>query len=69
MIYGASLASTLHFERSAGLFNVSISGAGVELSPLLLRPFIALFYHPWMKNDDGFRAIIGMKEWQGETKY
>jgi hypothetical protein len=45
-----------------------ICGAGVEPSPLLLRPFISLLYQPWMIDDD-CGAISGMNEWQGKPKY
>jgi hypothetical protein len=46
-----------------------ISGAGVEPGPLLLRPFIASFYQPWMIDGDDCGAITGMNEWQSKPKY
>jgi hypothetical protein len=46
-----------------------IYGAGVELSPLLLRPFIGLLYQPWMRDGDDCGAVSGMNEWQGKPKY
>jgi hypothetical protein len=42
---------------------VFICGAGVEPSPLLLRPFIGLLYQPWMIHDDDCGAIGEMNEW------
>jgi hypothetical protein len=38
-------------------------GAGVEPSPLLLRPFIDLLYQPWMIDGDDCGEISGMNEW------
>jgi hypothetical protein len=46
-----------------------IYGAGVEPSPLLLRPFISLLYQLWMIDGDDCRAVSGMDEWQGKLKY
>jgi hypothetical protein len=37
-------------------------GAGVEPSPLLLRPVIGLLYQPWMTGRSDFGAISGMNE-------
>jgi hypothetical protein len=36
--------------------------AGVEPSPLLLRPFTGLLYQPWMTDGDDCGAISGMNE-------
>jgi hypothetical protein len=44
-------------------------GAGVEPSPLLLRPFIGLLYQPWMVDGDDCGAVSGMNEWQGKQMY
>jgi hypothetical protein len=44
-------------------------GAGVEPSPLLLRPFTSLLYQPRMIDGDDCGAISGMNEWQGKPKY
>jgi hypothetical protein len=41
----------------------------MEPSPLLLLPFIGLFYHPWIIDDDDCGAISGMNEWQGKPQY
>jgi hypothetical protein len=49
-------------------FYLSI-GAGVEPSPLLLRPFIGLLYQPWMIDGDDCGAISVINEWQGKPKY
>jgi hypothetical protein len=46
-----------------------IYGAGVEPSPLLLRPFIGLLHQPWMIDGDDCGVISGMNEWQGKPKY
>jgi hypothetical protein len=43
--------------------------AGVEPSPLLLRPFIGLLFQPWMIHGDNCRAVTGMNEWQGKPKH
>jgi hypothetical protein len=39
-------------------------GTGVELSPLLLRPFTGLLYRPWMIDGDDCGAISGLNEWR-----
>jgi hypothetical protein len=46
-------------------------GAGVEPSPLLLRPFNGLLYQPWIidDDDDDFGAVSEMNEWHGRWKY
>jgi hypothetical protein len=36
--------------------------AGVEPSPLLLRPFVELLYQLWMMDGDDFWAVNGMNE-------
>jgi hypothetical protein len=36
--------------------------AGVEPTPLVLRPFIGLFYLPWMINDYGCVATDGIND-------
>jgi hypothetical protein len=41
----------------------------VELSPILLRPFIGLVYQHWMLDGNGCGGNIGMSEWQGKPKY
>jgi hypothetical protein len=46
-----------------------IYGAGVELSPLLLRPFTDLFYLPWMTDGGDCGAISGMNQCQGKPKH
>jgi hypothetical protein len=46
-----------------------IYGAGVEPSPLLLRPLAGLLCQPWMTDGDVCGAISGMYEWQGKPKY
>jgi hypothetical protein len=40
-------------------------GAGVEPSPLLLRPLIGLLYYPWLTGGDDCGVISGMNEFQG----
>jgi hypothetical protein len=42
--------------------------AGVEPSPLLLRPIIGLLYQLWMM-DGADCGASGMNEWQGKPKY
>jgi hypothetical protein len=37
--------------------------ARVEPSPLVLRPFVGLLYHPWMTDNDNCGAVAGMNEW------
>jgi hypothetical protein len=44
-----------------------VYGTGVELSPLLLRPFIGLLYQRWMIDGDDCGAVSRMNEWQGKT--
>jgi hypothetical protein len=39
-----------------------IYGAGVEPSPLLLRPFSVLLYQPWMIDGDDCGAVGEMNE-------
>jgi hypothetical protein len=51
------------------IISLFIYEAGVEPSPLLLRPFIALLYQPWMIDGDDCGAVSGMNEWQGKPKY
>jgi hypothetical protein len=51
------------------LYYLSIYVAGVEPSPLILRPFIGLFYQPWVMDGDDCAAISGMNEWQEKPKY
>jgi hypothetical protein len=46
-----------------------IYGTGMEPSPLLLRPFIGLFYKPFMMGGDDRRTISEMNEWQDQPKY
>jgi hypothetical protein len=46
-----------------------ICGAGVEPSPLLLRPLIGLLYKPWITDGDNCGEISGMNERQGQSKY
>jgi hypothetical protein len=46
-----------------------ICEAGVEPSPLLLRPFIGLLYQQWVIDGDDCGAVGGMDEWQGKPKY
>jgi hypothetical protein len=41
----------------------------VEPSPLLLRPFIGLFYQPLVIDGDDGGAISGMIDRQGKCKY
>jgi hypothetical protein len=43
--------------------------AGVEPSPLLLRPCIGLLYQPWVTDGDVCGAISGMSEWQEKLNY
>jgi hypothetical protein len=43
-------------------FYLYICGAGVEPSPLLLRPFVGLFYQTWAIDGDDCGAIGGMNE-------
>jgi hypothetical protein len=44
--------------------------AEVEPSPLLLQPFVALLYQPWMiDGGDDCGTISYMNEWQGKPKY
>jgi hypothetical protein len=52
--------------KFAEYFYLSV-GAGVEPSPLLLRPFIDLLHQPLMTDDD-CGAIGGVNEWQGKGK-
>jgi hypothetical protein len=40
----------------------------VQPSPLLLWPFIGLFYQPWMIDGDDCGEISGMKESQGKIE-
>jgi hypothetical protein len=49
---------TYHFHRQD--FNLFFYGAGVEPSPLSLRPFICQFYQPWMINSGDRGAVSGM---------
>jgi hypothetical protein len=44
-------------------------GAGVESSPLLRQPLIALLYQPWTIDSDDSGAISGMNNWQGKPKH
>jgi hypothetical protein len=46
-----------------------ICGAGVEPSPLLLRPLIGLSYQPRMTDTDDCGALNGVNDWQGKPKY
>jgi hypothetical protein len=46
-----------------------IYGAGVELSPLLLWPFIGLLYQACMIYYDERGAISGVNKWEGKLKY
>jgi hypothetical protein len=41
--------------------------AGVEPSPLLLRPFIGLLYHLWMTDNYDCGAVGGMNTLQGNV--
>jgi hypothetical protein len=43
--------------------------AGTEPSRLLLRPFVGLFYRPWMIDGDDCEAISGMNDWLENPKY
>jgi hypothetical protein len=54
----------LHYEFSAqsNRYFLFIYGAGVETSPLLLRPFIGLLYELRMIDGDDCEAIIGVNE-------
>jgi hypothetical protein len=44
-------------------FHFIIYGAGVEPSPLLLRPFIGPLYQPWMTDGDDCGAIGEINEY------
>jgi hypothetical protein len=46
-----------------------IYGAGVEPSPLVLRPFIGLLYQPWMIDGVDCGAVSGMNNWEGKPEY
>jgi hypothetical protein len=46
-----------------------IYGAGVEPSPLLLRPFVGILHQPWMIDGDDCGVISGVNQWQGNPKY
>jgi hypothetical protein len=46
----------------AVLYSLLTNLAGVEPSPLLLRPLIGLLYQLWMVDDDSCGASIGMNE-------
>jgi hypothetical protein len=58
-----------NYGEKLGFSLLYIHGAGVDPSPLLLRPFIGLLYQPWMIDRDDCGAISGMNEWQGKLKY
>jgi hypothetical protein len=53
-----------------GLLNffLFLYGTGVELSPLLLQPFIGPLYQPWMLDGDDCGTISGMNDCAGETE-
>jgi hypothetical protein len=46
--------------------NLAYFLAGVEPSPLLLRPFIGLLYYRWMMDADDCGAISGMNQLLGK---
>jgi hypothetical protein len=48
---------------------LNMYGAEVELSPLLVKPLISLFYQPRIIDGDDCGAVCGMNEWQGKLKY
>jgi hypothetical protein len=47
----------------------NLCGPGVELSPLILLPFIALVYPPGMTDGDDCGAISRVNEWQVKPKF
>jgi hypothetical protein len=51
-----------HFHESVGNLNIFLFWAGVEPSPLLLKPFIGLLYQHWMVDGDNCAAVGGMNE-------
>jgi hypothetical protein len=48
--------------------SASIYGAGVEPSPLLLRPVIGLLYEPCMIDGEDCAVFSGRTVWQGKPK-
>jgi hypothetical protein len=61
------LPHTLSWRRSFIFY--FIYGAGVEPSPLLLRPVIGLLYQPWMIYGDDCGVTSGINGGQGKPKY
>jgi hypothetical protein len=60
--------------NSLDFYFLFICGAGLERSPLLLRPLTGLFYQPSMiddddDDDDDFESINGINKWQGKLQY
>jgi hypothetical protein len=64
----AHLHSTVVIQCFSAAVVMFLYGAGVEPSPLLLWPFINLWYQSRMINGDDCGAISGMNEWHGDTE-